>query len=792
MKKWMMKLISVFMSILFVLSLGITAFAEEVEPEKVEQKQEEIGIPKQAEELELDQLAEPDTAADLAIGTKELPPVPEAGVATIKSVPVAEISNPVEPQASANPPVELGIEPSDGNNTDGAIPPSALESQTIIIEEDADSVIEDTNGEENDSAQLQSGETNEVFNPENQQLALSKFQSLGQGASLLMADAMDGAADADQTTDSTGAKSATDAPDTVLVDAAVSTEQVTDTGKESAAVGSTVITLDGTELNGNKETNTNEFPTQIIPGTKVETFEGVAWSASEGILSLANQEVHNLTVKEGDLTMQMAGFNRINTLISNSVVNIIGTGILLLDEAKLGESGEVNLVKTDLYPNVEGSVAVFLKEQGNSSNYNLINGAVPGILDEMYKIPEGINLVMPKGTTLILNSSAAAGNADDGVTYYTGNDVKGLPGDERDKIAFENSALLTISNGASLKVEKGATIEMLGTVSAQHFSDATNILTPQIVVETGGVIEQRGKLKGTAGIVSVSGSSSDPDYEVAVVDPAEFKQATAIMPGESIDALINALLEDGHSAGEWVGFDELKAAWETLYPGSVPEDAMFVLKVGGAQTQISKENGKTIQIPGGASALPWAKGDGYPYTGIGLGGHHMTVTGSGIVAGKLSASGSGTIGKFTPTGAPVTILSGKPTSIAAMGNAWRVVVTENPDRGTWTLSVYDGDTPITNLGTATVRARFDFHLPDGWDGQNIYVVFVTKDGSLRAIPAVYDALSGQLVFDSSLVGEFVVVNFEYNGELYSADFYQKLAKLDAVKHLLALHNVTES
>ena len=112
---------------------------------------------------------------------------------------------------------------------------------------------------------------------------------------------------------------------------------------------------------------------------------------------------------------------------------------------------------------------------------------------------------------------------------------------------------------------------------------------------------------------------------------------------------------------------------------------------------------------------------------------------------------------------------------------WRVVVTENPERGTWTLSVYAGDVRITDLGVATVRARFKFNLPNGWDGKNIYVVFLDKNGNLRAIPAAYNAVTGELVFDSNLVGEFVVVTFNYKGELYSKNFYTELEKLDAVK-----------
>ena len=133
--------------------------------------------------------------------------------------------------------------------------------------------------------------------------------------------------------------------------------------------------------------------------------------------------------------------------------------------------------------------------------------------------------------------------------------------------------------------------------------------------------------------------------------------------------------------------------------------------------------------------------------------------------------------------------SSKVILTAAKENLWRVIVTENPKRGTWTLSVWYGDTQIFDLGITTVRARFKFDKPNDWDTKNIYVVFIDKDGkSLKAFPAKYDAITEELVFDSSLVGEFVVVQFDYQGELYSKGFYDELAKLDAVRHLVDLHN----
>ena len=72
-------------------------------------------------------------------------------------------------------------------------------------------------------------------------------------------------------------------------------------------------------------------------------------------------------------------------------------------------------------------------------------------------------------------------------------------------------------------------------------------------------------------------------------------------------------------------------------------------------------------------------------------------------------------------------------------------------------------------------------MPADWDSECIYVVFLTVDGSLKAIPAVFNPVTGTLVFDSSLVGDFVVVCFDFDGEPFSEAFYKQLAELDTLK-----------
>ena len=535
--------------------------------------------------------------------------------------------------------------------------------------------------------------------------------------------------------------------------------------------GKTVIEVDGTKYSDKDVAYNGESDGEDEDGNPNPPV-GIGWVADDGTLQLTNEDIKELTVKEGNLTIEAAGFNHINNLVTDSVVSIIGTGIMLLDKVDLKDSGEVKLTENKMYADtgVIGSVAVFLKDNkaDKENTYRLINGGIPGILDETYTIPKGYNLVIPSGESLIMNSTVAAPKDDGkGFKYYSGGDAPSTLDN-----TTENSAALTIEKGASLTVENGASIQMISTKSVQDALEELNILTPEIVIENGGKLNQKGKLTGTGGLV--------------VSEEDGFKTAQAINVGippmiaiEDTGSLYDELKKN-HKTGDSVGFNDLKSAWESMYPDcTVEEDTVFLIKYKGEDgkwhsASITQKGGETIIVPSGADL--WAPGQiGYPVTGLGLVKHQLEATGSGIIEGTNLSF---------PAGNSKTILP-----IAAETILWRVIVTENPKRGTWTLSVWYGDTQIFDLGMTTVRARFKFDKPDDWDTENIYVVFIDKDGkSLKAFPAKYDKVTEELVFDSSLVGEFVVVQYDYQGELYSKGFYDELAKLDEVRHLVDLHS----
>ena len=82
-----------------------------------------------------------------------------------------------------------------------------------------------------------------------------------------------------------------------------------------------------------------------------------------------------------------------------------------------------------------------------------------------------------------------------------------------------------------------------------------------------------------------------------------------------------------------------------------------------------------------------------------------------------------------------------------------------------------------------VEVRMDYTLKPGEAGQKLYVVFRLPGGRLKAYAARYDAAEGQLIFETELLGVFVVTAFSFSGEEFSEEFYLALAKTEEVKKL---------
>ena len=111
-----------------------------------------------------------------------------------------------------------------------------------------------------------------------------------------------------------------------------------------------------------------------------------------------------------------------------------------------------------------------------------------------------------------------------------------------------------------------------------------------------------------------------------------------------------------------------------------------------------------------------------------------------------------------------------------------LVVVDPTEDGRYTLEVLDGRTGMP-VADRLVEARTPFVCPEGWDTEDLFVVFRQADGTLVAVRARFDAVTGELLFETDLSGVFAVVSFPYAGELFSDAFYAALETLDAIRDL---------
>ena len=139
-------------------------------------------------------------------------------------------------------------------------------------------------------------------------------------------------------------------------------------------------------------------------------------------------------------------------------------------------------------------------------------------------------------------------------------------------------------------------------------------------------------------------------------------------------------------------------------------------------------------------------------------------TGSGILGG--SGAGTARYG----------------SSVASASVNLRVTVTPH-DNG-YLLRVFSRDREITDLNGRRIQVRMPFSLPQGWNDGTLFAVFKNGDDSLRAFQAEYDPHTGALTFDADVTGDFILVRLDYQGELYTPEFYETLKQLPEIQQFL--------
>ncbi len=222
----------------------------------------------------------------------------------------------------------------------------------------------------------------------------------------------------------------------------------------------------------------------------------------DGSYVLVNHSGTESLQADGDITILAAGLNRVSSISGTGKVNIAGTGILLVDSLE----GELDLMTlTDVYD--KGSTAVFVKQTDGS--YLLVNGAVPGILDEEYSINDA-SLVMPDQSRLVLCGTGAEAIRDnDGnitaVNYYHGTEHNYSASDRKNVI--EQVGKLTITGAASLFIHQGAAL-LLENLRSLGFTNTDDFMRyPEFAVTNGGTLTVEGDVTG-GGFVSVDGNGS--------------------------------------------------------------------------------------------------------------------------------------------------------------------------------------------------------------------------------------------------------------------------------------------
>ena len=196
--------------------------------------------------------------------------------------------------------------------------------------------------------------------------------------------------------------------------------------------------------------------------------ESSHWSGGKGwkniggkYVAMVDYDGRDATVSAdgGTLTLAVAGINRIGTLAGDCNIQIVGTGIVLIDSIAIEEGNGITLhPNTALYE--EGSAAVFLKQEDGS--YKLINGSVIGILDEEYSL-KNVKLTIPRNSTLRLNAA------------FVNNDYYG--------------ARVIIGNDSTLTVDTGGTVELMTVEDGWN-----NLIDAELIVQ--GVLSVNGTVQG--------------------------------------------------------------------------------------------------------------------------------------------------------------------------------------------------------------------------------------------------------------------------------------------------------
>ena len=513
-----------------------------------------------------------------------------------------------------------------------------------------------------------------------------------------------------------------------------------------------------------------------------------------------------------ELTILAAGLNHIDSISGSGKVKIGGSGILLVDNLSADTLKNLELLSfTDMYGDKGGSVAVFRKIDNNT--YELVNGSVPGILDEEYQI-DGIMLIVPAGSKLILGSIGASGSGNS-VTYYTGDDSGAHNADNTESaghLIIGKDADLILNGDLEMVTTDSRVLDKINTAEVSG-NDGTGVIAPTLGIEGTGQVYVSGSLTG--GQIDVSGtlSSSGTLKDILIRDSGSGDSVTNTGSSSQVDILKQ--VATGTLTKEVGGATVLDSANLAANLPSVDSKKKLILELrrkykdGTIISSRFEPVFVTVDITvtdgdaeGELTAWEIDKDDildpanSSPYTGNSIVNTNISFTGSGILGGNYPLHIDPETPSTVTVGGETYVLREEESSPAVPERRtaperrvapavtprteWRVIVSPKGDY--YIVRIYYGTREVVDPGQK-MTARMKFSFPAGWNKNAVFAVFRNSDNSLTAFKATYDAASGTLRFDTDRTGTFTLVSFPFDGKLYSEDFYDALADLDEIRDL---------
>ena len=141
-----------------------------------------------------------------------------------------------------------------------------------------------------------------------------------------------------------------------------------------------------------------------LDGSSNGSGDGWSYDSSNNTIVLDGlKEKTDITANGTGVTIVTTGISKVGTLSFDGQIDIIGTGIILIDKIEISEYSALNLHSvTEFYGEDGGSAALFLRQDDGS--YKLINGSVTGVIDDEIVLPEGTTLVLPGNSSLRITS----------------------------------------------------------------------------------------------------------------------------------------------------------------------------------------------------------------------------------------------------------------------------------------------------------------------------------------------------------------------------------------------------